>query len=728
MKGTLFSADFVKDSNDNLRLLELNTDTAFTNGALTHVDFTEFINVISDNNINEVHVIGKQMHENFIKHLSQSIHESGIVDIFLKTIEESDTIYPTLIEDGPTKFILRCAYDESALFDSTYCSQKEQVFSLFHENNNTDSVAEFYVSSSNFNVDLLRKENNSEFIPDVAVKDLSNVHTDIEFYKIQGSGSSEQNFLNFIEEIGNDKLITNYYFNDNDVRQTSYRSFNIIYGSNLDVLNLTNVIVPAIFEKPEFVEYNENSNFTLLDTKHYYEFATNHPLSKELSGGIFEDESITDIDGNPIVVANASVGDSYKSVFISGAPDTDNVTEFTAWSIQGSELPSGSSITSSVLVNSVKQELKRKLISHIVTEDSASFRMVGNAHLLVYDSSLNEIKYKSVYKVNSETDFLFKNDGNLSNIFSNEIEVLENEHFTYILDFEDVDTYLLHDSGVNIKVVLHNACFPKGTKITFPNKEIKNIEDIQGGDTLISYDTHNKTFTTGRVSKLNVSNQNDLVYMKTDSNHELKSTLGHKIYANNKWVEAKELKIGDTLINSDGNHCKITFIEIIKGEFEVYHILNVGNDHSYFANEILVHNYSYCFIGETKITLFNGDVKNIEDVVVNEEVLTYNEESGITEKGIVGNLKQHEVHSVIRLTFDDNNIIITTHEHPFFVEDKGWVKAEELRPLDMCKKVDGSESLISTVETVEETYTVYNLLSISENHNFYANGILVHNK
>ena len=28
MKGTFFSSDFVKDENDNLRLLELNTDTS----------------------------------------------------------------------------------------------------------------------------------------------------------------------------------------------------------------------------------------------------------------------------------------------------------------------------------------------------------------------------------------------------------------------------------------------------------------------------------------------------------------------------------------------------------------------------------------------------------------------------------------------------------------------------------------------------------------------------
>ena len=62
------------------------------------------------------------------------------------------------------------------------------------------------------------------------------------------------------------------------------------------------------------------------------------------------------------------------------------------------------------------------------------------------------------------------------------------------------------------------------------------------------------------------------------------------------------------------------------------------------------------------------------------------------------------------------------------VNDKGWVKAGELQSLDVCKKVDGSESLISTVEVLDETHIVYNLLSVSENHNFFANEILVHNK
>ena len=42
MKGTVFSADFVKDSNGNLRLLELNTDTGFIGQELVNFDFSGF--------------------------------------------------------------------------------------------------------------------------------------------------------------------------------------------------------------------------------------------------------------------------------------------------------------------------------------------------------------------------------------------------------------------------------------------------------------------------------------------------------------------------------------------------------------------------------------------------------------------------------------------------------------------------------------------------------------
>ena len=53
MKGTLFSADFIKDSSDNLRLLELNTDTSIVEAQIPNVDWTGLIDILNENsNVN----------------------------------------------------------------------------------------------------------------------------------------------------------------------------------------------------------------------------------------------------------------------------------------------------------------------------------------------------------------------------------------------------------------------------------------------------------------------------------------------------------------------------------------------------------------------------------------------------------------------------------------------------------------------------------------------------
>jgi intein/homing endonuclease len=761
MKGTLFSADFVKDLTGNLRLLELNTDTAFTNGALTHVDFTEFINLISDNNINEVHVIHKEFHKNFVQSLSQSLNDNGLVDSFLQTEEGNDIIYPTAIEDSSTKFILRCAYDESAIFDSTYCKQKEEVLKLFYENDDTGSIVQFFVSSSNLNIDTLQRATNSSTIPDVGVKNISSIHESIKFYKIGGTSSVEDNFNQFIESNHQDSLIVNYYDNSSETRHKGIRSFNIIYGSNLDILNLANVEVDAIFDKPTSMDYDLNNVSNLIHEKHYYELTSNFPQLVQADGGIFEEEYITDANDEPVLVSDIVIGNSYKSIFVSGSPDTDNVSVFTAWFHEGSELPVDSYLTSSILINTVKFPLKRGLISNITTEESASFRAAGNQHILVYDSSSNELRYKTIYRINEETDYLLKSDDGITKVISNDVEILEDTHYSYILDFEDVDTFVLHNSGLSIKVVAHNACFPAGTKIQLVNGDVKNIEDIEEGDTLVSFDTHNKKFTTGRVGKLNKSTQSGLVYIKTEFGEELKSTLGHTIYSQNGWVTADKLVVGDSLINSNGDVSKIVDIGIISGEFEVYHILNVGNDHTYFANDILVHNRSIttappppapnpppppgyvCFIAGTKVTMEDGSEKNIEDVVIDDVVLSYNEDRRCIESKKVIKLQSPIHDDLVEYTLSNGTTITSTFDHPYYVNGlqlasykPNWTNSRydlpsnviEIQVGDLLNLVNNEVVEIISINELDRVDTQTYIFSVEGNRNFYANGILVHNK
>jgi len=185
-------------------------------------------------------------------------------------------------------------------------------------------------------------------------------------------------------------------------------------------------------------------------------------------------------------------------------------------------------------------------------------------------------------------------------------------------------------------------------------------------------------------------------------------------------------------VTVDGKETEITKIGTIEGEFEVYHILNVGSHHNYFANGILVHNWSAappgCFVAGTEVLMSDGSKKVIESVKEGESVLSYNLDSKQNQAGLVGKIKTHKVDSIIRLTLDNAIVINTTHEHPFYVEGKGWVEASKLQELDNCIKSDGSLAIISTVEVINERHTVYNLLDVSDQHNFYVNDILVHNK
>ena len=150
MKGTLFSADFIEDSNGDLRLLELNTDTAVTDNGLAYINFNGLVDIISTNSISEVHVISKEFHKNLVSLLSQSLHDSAVsISVFQNIVEEPNSIYPTSVEDSSDKFILRMAYDESAIFDSEYTKNKLGPLSLFTNSGDSGSVAEYYISSSN---------------------------------------------------------------------------------------------------------------------------------------------------------------------------------------------------------------------------------------------------------------------------------------------------------------------------------------------------------------------------------------------------------------------------------------------------------------------------------------------------------------------------------------------------------------------------------------------------
>ena len=137
-----------------------------------------------------------------------------------------------------------------------------------------------------------------------------------------------------------------------------------------------------------------------------------------------------------------------------------------------------------------------------------------------------------------------------------------------------------------------------------------------------------------------------------------------------------------------------------------------------------------CFTAGTKVLTNEGE-KNIEDIKVGDKVLAkdeFNPDGELAYKEVTA-LYRNQRDDIIKLHVGEQ-IIETTDNHPFWVEGKGWVFADELQVGDKLQKADGSNLTIDKVEFVklDEPVTVYNF-TVADFHTYYVTnlGIWVHN-
>ena len=172
MKGTLFSADFVFDSSNNARLLEINTDTSLTTPGKDNLDFTDFGTILSDSTLDTLHIIYKPFHQEIVDKLVDFVNNnvSNITSITFQE-EELCAVYLGSVEDADNKFILRMAYDESAILDSEYAKSEVKLYNLFKTNSDLDSFPPSYHSSSAHGIiDTISQSFNDPNIPDFVKK------------------------------------------------------------------------------------------------------------------------------------------------------------------------------------------------------------------------------------------------------------------------------------------------------------------------------------------------------------------------------------------------------------------------------------------------------------------------------------------------------------------------------------------------------------------------------
>ena len=758
MKGTLYSADFIKDSDSNLRLLELNTDTGFIKNTLSsRFDFTDFITILSSNNITELVLIYKKHAQLFISALETVIgNDATFITTITKQVESTDSIYPTAVTDSAEKFILRLAYDENALFDSTYCKQRANVQKLFFTNSATGSIPEFYHSGSDYLANTLRSAvNDHDTLPDFSVKAKTEAHSPLKFINLGNSDSSSADRISdYIDNYHNSETHTfeKYHYNNSEVTEdgkvSGIRVIGIVYGTDISNVVIGKWKVKSFLNIPTTseVDYLSDSDIvTEYNNKHYFQLTSNW-LRTSFANALYVDSTIIDTADEGVAIQTLSEGESIKSIFLNGLPDSDDMDVFGAWTSDGSDFPSGSFLSSSVVNSNVLMDTSREygVVGEIkVHSDENIYSSVGK-HFLVYSTGSDAISFKTQYDIRKEEDFLIDPSGSLIPIISNKIAILENNETgsLYTLNVETLDTYFVSSSQQPF--IVHN-CFVAGSKITLTDGTDIGIEDIKIGDEILTYNeqtTNNEDGIVGDLKSHEVESTINIKFEKANPRHTdidvITTTSEHPFFVKDKgWVIASELEVGDFCFSE--SHEDVEIIEITAGGAEtVYNLLNVEPTHTFYVNGILVHNKFFtpdcCFIAGTEITLANGDSKNIEDIIVGDEVIGWKD--GERSNSIVSELKPTILGD--RNLYNINDLKITfTDEHPFLTKD-GWKSIKPDNGTEYGLLVIGDEVnyqgdwiVINELNEVQgdNNYNtpVYNF-TVKDIHSYIADGIIVHNK
>ena len=121
MNSVLIGVDFAV-TNDDVKLLELNTEVGISSPMISEFDFVSLFNYIKTNNISTLHLIYKEVYIAY-QFIDAIKSQCLINDInYLETLVESNAIFIPEVSDDDETLILRLAYNSQAILDDLYCS------------------------------------------------------------------------------------------------------------------------------------------------------------------------------------------------------------------------------------------------------------------------------------------------------------------------------------------------------------------------------------------------------------------------------------------------------------------------------------------------------------------------------------------------------------------------------------------------------------------------------
>ncbi|MEU2262681.1 polymorphic toxin-type HINT domain-containing protein [Streptomyces sp. NPDC019645] len=154
--------------------------------------------------------------------------------------------------------------------------------------------------------------------------------------------------------------------------------------------------------------------------------------------------------------------------------------------------------------------------------------------------------------------------------------------------------------GALVKLLLPGCkCFLAGTDVLMADGSTKDIEDVEIGDEVLATDPETGERGPRKVTRLirteDDKHFNELTIKTEDGSEKLVATHEHPFWSpsENRWAEARELRLGMTLLTADGDTVSVQANRAFTKHARTYN-LTVDDIHTYYvlagATPVLVHN------------------------------------------------------------------------------------------------------------------------------------------
>lgn len=469
MKATIIGSDFLQKEG-SVKIIEINTNTCISNDGANLLDYTALFNLLTSNNITEFHYIWtesaaylplNQPHV-FLNILKTKCLENDIS--FNEHIVPFNSVTVPHIEDASYKFILRQSFDTTALVDDLYCADKFEFFNLM---SGSTYIPKTYFTSEELNLNTLNEVDYTTTKPNLLIKSKQASYDVMTYPAIYNVTNSNQ-LSEVIGSVENGYLAQEFIFSEDNIvdgRYTTIRSIDIIYGPNLDIINMGGYThssrLPLTFSEDEFI-----SDTRKLNQKTRHKYITKH-ISRRVDTSDYhtdDDSTILKYDGTLVDVNTIQLGDYIRSINFVDFNENEAAaftSEISTYGWNGTLQQANDTLTQmqSKLVGMISTSVEMMMIK-VTLSDGRTWTESPGSTFFIEEKDSTDTRFEKINNcyIGDKIVVTDLNTTELTVVAISNLEMVYETKTIYTLDFAPSDLFLV-DVGDSDFAVMHNGCW-----------------------------------------------------------------------------------------------------------------------------------------------------------------------------------------------------------------------------------------------------------------------------